>query len=126
MQIFKAYQIEAAHYLPNVSAKHKCRRMHGHSFHVEIHVSGETDESNGWVIDFAEITESFQPIYDQLDHRCLNEIEGLENPTSENLAMWIWQRLKPVLPQLSKIVVRETPSSGCVYRGPEPVMPSNG
>lgn len=119
MNIFKAFQIEAAHYLPNVPENHKCKRMHGHSFHVEIHVSGEVGEMSGWIIDFAAITKSFQSIYSQLDHRCLNEIEGLENPTSENLAVWIWQRLKPVLPQLTKIVVQETPSSGCIYLGPE-------
>ncbi|HLU62640.1 MAG TPA: 6-carboxytetrahydropterin synthase QueD [Gammaproteobacteria bacterium] len=117
MEIFKVFHIEAAHRLPNVPPGHKCARLHGHSFRVEIHVSGEVDPKLGWVMDFAELKARFEPIYRQLDHHYLNEIEGLENPTSENLAAWIWARLKPGLPQLSKIVVAETCTSGCVYRG---------
>ncbi|MHB8159231.1 MAG: 6-carboxytetrahydropterin synthase QueD [Thermoleophilia bacterium] len=119
MQIFRAFQIEAAHYLPNVPHDHKCKRMHGHSFRIEIHVSGEVHEQSGWLIDFAEIGQAFKPIFDQLDHFCLNDIEGLENPTSENLAYWLWRQLKPVLPELSRLVVQETPSTGCVYEGPD-------
>ncbi|MHB8623056.1 MAG: 6-carboxytetrahydropterin synthase QueD [Sulfuricaulis sp.] len=117
MEIYKLFTIEAAHQLPNVPEKHKCRRLHGHSFRVEIHVSGPVQENSGWIMDFAEITRAFQPLYDQLDHHYLNEIEGLENPTSENLARWVWSRLKPSLPLLSHIVVRETCTAGCVYRG---------
>jgi 6-pyruvoyltetrahydropterin/6-carboxytetrahydropterin synthase len=117
MEIFKEFSIEAAHWLPNVPEGHKCRRMHGHSFRIEIHVSGPLDSRLGWVMDFAELKEAFKPIFDQLDHRCLNDIAGLENPTSENLARWIWQRLKPALPALSKVVIRETCTSGCVYEG---------
>ena len=117
MEIFKEFSIEAAHWLPNVPEGHKCRRMHGHSFHIEIHVAGPIDEHLGWVMDFADLKAAFKPIHDQIDHRCLNDVEGLENPTSENLAGWIWKRLQPTLPALSKIVVRETCTSGCVYRG---------
>lgn len=117
MEIFKVFQVEAAHYLPNVPADHKCRRMHGHSFRIEIHVSGPVDKEAGWVMDFADLKRIFQPLYEQLDHHCLNDIEGLENPTSENLARWIWQRLQPDLPGLSKIVIQETCTSGCVYEG---------
>jgi 6-pyruvoyltetrahydropterin/6-carboxytetrahydropterin synthase len=117
MEVFKVFSIEAAHWLPNVPEGHKCRRMHGHSFRIEIHVSGPLDAKLGWVMDFAELKEAFQPVFDQLDHRCLNDIAGLENPTSENLARWIWQRLKPALPALSKVVIRETCTSGCVYEG---------
>ena len=117
MEIFKVFQVEAAHFLPNVPADHKCRRMHGHSFRIEIHVAGPIQREAGWVMDFADLKRAFQPLYDQLDHRCLNDIEGLENPTSENLARWIWQRLRPDLPGLSKIVIQETCTSGCVYRG---------
>lgn len=109
--------MEAAHHLPHVPAGHKCARIHGHSFHIEIHVSGEVGEHSGWVMDFAELREIFQPLYDQLDHHYLNEIEGLENPTSENLARWIWQRLKPALPLLSEVRVQETCNAGCIYRG---------
>jgi len=117
MELFKIFQIEAAHFLPHVPDGHKCRRIHGHSFRIEIHVTGEVDERSGWVMDFAELKRAFAPIHAQLDHHFLNEIEGLDNPTSENLARWIWVRLVPDLPGLSKIVVRETCNSGCVYRG---------
>jgi 6-pyruvoyltetrahydropterin/6-carboxytetrahydropterin synthase len=117
MEVFKEFTFEAAHRLPNVAEGHKCARLHGHSFRVEIHVSGEIDPQAGWVMDFGDIKSAFKPLYDQLDHYYLNEIEGLENPTSENLARWIWIRLKPNLPGLSKIIVRETCTSGCVYRG---------
>ena len=118
MDIFKVFTIEAAHRLPNVPAGHKCARLHGHSFRVEVHVSGPVGDDSGWVLDFAELKAAFAPLYQQLDHHYLNEIEGLDNPTSERLAMWIWERLKPRLPQLSQVVVHETCTSGCRYRGP--------
>jgi 6-pyruvoyltetrahydropterin/6-carboxytetrahydropterin synthase len=117
MDIFKEFTFEAAHRLPNVPPQHKCARLHGHSFRVEIHVSGLVDPVLGWVMDFGDIKQIFQPFYDQLDHYYLNEIPGLENPTSENLARWIWDRVGPLLPGLSKVVVRETCTSGCVYTG---------
>jgi 6-pyruvoyltetrahydropterin/6-carboxytetrahydropterin synthase len=103
MHIFKVFQLEAAHRLPNVPAGHKCARLHGHSFRIEIHVAGEPDAQLGWVMDFADL---------KLDHHYLNDIEGLENPTSEMLARWIWQRLLPQLPGLDKVVVHETCTSG--------------
>jgi 6-pyruvoyltetrahydropterin/6-carboxytetrahydropterin synthase len=117
MEIFKEFSIEAAHWLPNVPEGHKCRRLHGHSFRIEVHVAGPVDEHLGWVMDFSEIKAAYTSIEDQLDHRCLNDVEGLENPTSENLARWIWSRLRTELPNLSRIVVRETCTSGCVYQG---------
>jgi 6-pyruvoyltetrahydropterin/6-carboxytetrahydropterin synthase len=117
MEIFKEFSIEAAHWLPNVPEGHKCRRMHGHSFKIEIHIAGPLHGQLGWVMDFADLKAAFRPVFDQIDHRCLNDVEGLENPTSENLARWIWVRLQRTLPGLSKIVVRETCTSGCVYRG---------
>jgi len=117
VEIFKIFTIEAAHRLPNLPEGHKCRRLHGHSFRVEIHVRGPITEQEGWVMDFADLKTIFNPLYDQLDHHYLNEIPGLENPTSENLARWIWQRLKPALPALSRVVVRETCTAGCEYRG---------
>src|SRR5262245_32313103 len=116
MDVFKEFIFEAAHRLPNVAPGHKCARLHGHSFRVELHVSGDVDPHLGWVIDFAEIKLAFEPLYEQLDHHYLNEVAGLENPTSENLAAWIWHRLAGSLP-LSKVVVRETCTSGCVYKG---------
>lgn len=118
VELFKVFQIEAAHFLPNVPQGHKCRRMHGHSFRIEVHVRGEVDAESGWVMDFAELSAAFKPLFEQLDHHCLNDIGGLENPTSENLAEWIWQRLVANLPQLYKIVVQETCTAGCVYFGP--------
>jgi 6-pyruvoyltetrahydropterin/6-carboxytetrahydropterin synthase len=118
MEIFKTFTLEAAHRLPNVPEGHKCARLHGHSFRVELHVRGEVDAHAGWVMDFADVKRAFAPLYEQLDHHYLNEIEGLENPTSEHLARWIWQRLQPALPQLARVVVHETCTSGAAYAGP--------
>ncbi|KUI99195.1 6-carboxytetrahydropterin synthase QueD [Vibrio sp. MEBiC08052] len=117
MIIYKEFTFEAAHHLPYVPEGHKCGRLHGHSFLVRVSVEGEVDPQTGWVIDFAEIKAAFKPIYQRLDHYYLNEIEGLENPTSEVLARWIWHELKPNLPLLSQIEVKETCTAGCVYRG---------
>ena len=117
MEIFKEFTFESAHRLPEVPEGHKCARLHGHSYRVAIHVEGPVDAQLGWVTDFASITCAFEPLRKQLDHYYLNEIEGLQNPTSENLARWIWARLCPLMPGLSQVVVRETCTSGCVYRG---------
>ena len=117
MEIYKAFSIEAAHRLPNLPESHKCYRLHGHSFKVEVHVKGEVDQNTGWIMDFADISAAFKPLFERLDHHYLNEIEGLENPTSENLARWIWRQLKPALPLLSSVVVRETCTAGCIYIG---------
>ena|SRR5271157_1275344 len=121
MDIFKAFQIDAAHRLSNVPKGHKCAQMHGHSFRIEIHIRGPVDSKLGWVMDFSDISNAFKPLCDQLDHQCLNEIEGLENPTSENIAKWIWKRLRFSLPMLSKILVQESSESGCIYEGEEEV-----
>ena len=117
MEIFKEFTIEAAHWLPNVPEGHKCRRMHGHSFHVQVSVEGPLNDRLGWVMDFADLKAAFQTIEDQLDHRCLNDVRGLENPTSENLARWIWARLAPALPNLCRVTVRETCTTGCAFDG---------
>lgn len=119
MRIHKKFQIEAAHRLPNVPPNHKCARLHGHSFVIGIHVTGEVGRHSGWVMDFAEIKSAFAPLFQILDHNYLNEVEGLENPTSENLAIWIWQRLVKDLPGLCEVSVNETCTSGCNYFGPE-------
>ncbi len=116
-EIFKEFRIEAAHLLPNVPEGHKCRRLHGHSFLIGVHVAGEVGPESGWVCDFADLSAAFAPLFDQLDHRFLNEVPGLENPTSEHLARWVWDRLAPELPGLSRVVVHETCTSGCEYRG---------
>lgn len=119
MVLYKRVTFEAAHRLPNAPAGHKCARLHGHSFSVTVHVRGDVDPRTGWVMDFGEIKELLRPILAQLDHQYLNEIEGLENPTSENIARWIWRRLRPALPQLARIEVAETCTSGCIYEGEE-------
>lgn len=117
MEIFKEFTFEAAHRLPNTPEGHKCARLHGHSFRVGLFIEGPLDPHRGWVLDFAEVKAVFKPLLDQLDHFYLNDIEGLENPTSENIARWIWKRLKPELPGLSRVELRETCTAGCVYRG---------
>jgi 6-pyruvoyltetrahydropterin/6-carboxytetrahydropterin synthase len=116
-EIYKEFHFEAAHRLPNVPEGHKCARLHGHSFHVRLHVRGDVDTHSGWVLDFADIKQQFEPFYEQLDHRYLNEIQGLENPTSENIARWIWDHLQESLPGLTAVELRETCTSGCIYRG---------
>jgi 6-pyruvoyltetrahydropterin/6-carboxytetrahydropterin synthase len=118
MDISKTFQIEAAHRLPNVPAGHKCARLHGHSFRIEVHVQGPLDPQFGWVMDYADIKAAFAPLFEQLDHHYLNDIPGLGNPTSENLARWVWNALKPRLPLLARIVVHETCTTMCSYAGP--------
>lgn len=117
MELRKTFQFEAAHLLPRLPKSHKCRRLHGHSFKAEIVVAGECDEKKGWLMDYADISAAFQPIWEMLDHHYLNEIPGLENPTSEIVAAWIWSRLKPKLPLLVEVVVAETCTARAVYRG---------
>jgi 6-pyruvoyltetrahydropterin/6-carboxytetrahydropterin synthase len=117
VEIFKTFTLESAHRLPNVPPGHKCARVHGHSFRVELHVSGPLDPQLGWVMDFAEIKQAFEPLFQRLDHRYLNDVPGLENPTSEVLARYIWRELQPALPQLSRVVVHETCTSGASFAG---------
>lgn len=117
MEIFKQFTFEAAHRLPHVPKNHKCARLHGHSYQVAVHVEGDIDDEAGWVMDFADITCAMRPVLAQLDHYYLNEVDGLENPTSEVVARWIWARVSSALTGLSQVVVRETCTSGCAYRG---------
>jgi len=113
----RTYRFEAAHFLPRVPPGHKCARMHGHSYQIQIAIEGDVDPDRGWVMDFASIDEHAVPLVRLLDHQILNEVEGLANPTSELLAVWWWERLRPTLPQLAEVVVSETESSRCRYRG---------
>ena len=117
MELRKTFQIEAAHRLPNVPTGHKCARLHGHSWRIEVAIEGPVGNETGWVMDYADLKAAFQPIHDRIDHNYLNEIPGLENPTSERLAVWLWNELKPRLPLLSELVIAETCTSRCVYRG---------
>jgi 6-pyruvoyltetrahydropterin/6-carboxytetrahydropterin synthase len=114
MIVFREFTFEAAHRLPLVPEGHKCRRLHGHSYRVELHVEGLVG-ADGMVIDFADIKAAWRPLHDLLDHRYLNDVEGLDNPTSEVLARWIWHRLDEALPGLARVVVRETCTSGVAY-----------
>ena len=115
IEIYKEFMFEAAHKLPYVPNGHKCGRLHGHSFLVRLYLSGDVDPKTGWLIDFGDVKNIFKPIYDQLDHYYLNDIKGLENPTSEVLAKWIWDKTHPLLPLLSKVEVKETCTAGCIY-----------
>lgn len=117
MRLERSYRFEAAHFLPRVPPGHKCARMHGHSYQIEVAIEGEIDPERGWVMDFAEIDEFVGPLVRQLDHQVLNEIDGLGNPTSELLAQWLWHRLAARLPELREVIVSETPTSRCIYRG---------
>ena len=117
LELRKTFQFEAAHLLPHLPKSHKCRRLHGHSFQVELAVAGECDPRLGWMMDYADIAQAFKPILDRLDHYYLNEVPGLDNPTSEKIAAWIWKELKPRLPLLTEVVVAETCTARCIYRG---------
>ncbi len=117
MEVFREFSFDSAHFLPLSPEGHKCRRLHGHTFHIGLHVGGPVDPERGWILAFADIEAAFDPLHEALDHRLLNDVEGLENPTSEHLAVWIWDRLTPSLPGLTRVVVKETCNSGCIYEG---------
>ena len=117
VRLSKTFHFEAAHDLPTFPDGHKCRRLHGHSFRFDVVVEGEVDPAKGYLIDYGDIKNATDPIVKQLDHFYLNEIEGLSNPTSENLAKWLWEHLKSALPMISAIIVYETCTSACEYRG---------
>lgn len=116
-EISRTFGFEAAHKLPHAPAGHKCRRLHGHSYEVTVALEGPLDGDTGWLRDLGDITLAWAQLQDELDHRYLNEVPGLENPTSEVLAEWIWQRLAPGLPELARVEVAETCTSRCIYRG---------
>jgi len=117
VELVKEFSFEAAHRLPRVPPDHKCARLHGHSFKCEVAVRGEVDPTTGWFIDYADITDAFEPLRQKLDHYYLNEIDGLENATSENVARWIWERLEGSLAGLHRVTIRETCSARCDYFG---------
>lgn len=113
-EIQKTFTLEAAHRLPHVPAGHKCERLHGHSFRITLHVSGEVDPKLGWIVDFAELTRAFAPLHAILDHHYLNEVPGLENPTSENLARFVLERVQLQGARLAAVSVEETCTSRCI------------
>jgi 6-pyruvoyltetrahydropterin/6-carboxytetrahydropterin synthase len=118
IRLAKSFSFEAAHFLPSFPEGHKCRRMHGHSFRIDIVVEGPLDPARGYLVDYGDIKRAVAPLHDELDHRLLNDLPGLANPTSEMLAVWVWDRLHPVLPMLAEVIVHETCTSRCEYRGP--------
>lgn len=117
MEIYREFKFDAAHRLPNLPSGHRCGNLHGHTFAVFVHVEGDTGDHTGWVRDYGEIKSICAPVIDRLDHQYLNDIAGLENPTSERIARWLWEQIKPSIPELSLIEVKETASTGCRYSG---------
>jgi 6-pyruvoyltetrahydropterin/6-carboxytetrahydropterin synthase len=117
VRLSKSFRFEAAHDLPTFPEGHKCRRLHGHSFRFDVVVEGEVDPTLGYLMDYGDIRRVVDPIVKQLDHYYLNDIKGLENSTSEMIARWLWDRIRPELPLLSSIIVYETCTSSCEYRG---------
>jgi len=114
-RLAKTFRFEAAHHLPAVPETHRCHRLHGHSYEVEVVITGAIHEDTGWVVDFADISAAFAPVSAALDHRLLNEVAGLENPTSENLARWICLSVSQVVQGVHSVRVSETPTSSCTY-----------
>lgn len=117
MRIAQAFTFEAAHRLPNVPPTHRCHRLHGHSYRLELRLEGPVDPCTGFVVDFFDVEHAFAPLLEQLDHNCLNDVQGLENPTAENISVWIWDRMKPSLPLLTGVIVYETLDCWAEYDG---------
>jgi 6-pyruvoyltetrahydropterin/6-carboxytetrahydropterin synthase len=116
-ELVKSFHFDAAHALSSLPEGHKCSRLHGHGYRVDVHIEGVVDPRTGWLMDFADIAAAVDPVIAQLDHRVLNEVPQLEHSTSEGLARYIWERISAALPGLSAVAVWESPNSRCVYRG---------
>jgi len=116
-ELSRTFRFDAAHYLPKAGPGHKCAGPHGHSYRVTVTVAGEVDEQLGWVMDFGRIKKVVEPLVAQLDHKSLNEVDGLANPTSEHIAKWLWDRIRPGVPELAAVAVAESDASVCTYRG---------
>lgn len=117
MQIYKEFSFDSAHFLPNVPDGHKCKEMHGHTYRLRVFIRGDLDPRLGWIMDFKELKDALLPVIDQLDHKLINNIKGLQNPTAENITVWIWEQIRPSLPLLSRIELYETPTTGVIYEG---------
>ena len=116
VRLVHEFRFEAAHRLPRVPEGHKCARLHGHSYKIEVAIAGPVDEKTGWFIDFGVLYDAWRPLHDVLDHHYLNDVPGLDNPTSEVLSRWLWEKLTPSLP-LARITVYETCEARCEYEG---------
>lgn len=117
VELKKEFRFEAAHRLPRVPPGHKCSRVHGHSYKIELYVRGPVNRETGWLVDYAVLDDAWAVLHDRLDHRMLNDVPGLENSTCEVLAAYIWEALRPAVPLLSAVTVWETPDASCTYRG---------
>ncbi|MBC8988289.1 6-carboxytetrahydropterin synthase QueD [Pedobacter sp. N36a] len=117
MIIYKTFSFDSAHYLPNVPAGHKCGGMHGHTYTLKVFLAGEPGPETGWILDYTDLKNRIRPVIRLLDHKLLNEIPGLENPTAEKLSTWIWNKIKPIFPELRRIELNETPGTGVIYEG---------
>jgi 6-pyruvoyltetrahydropterin/6-carboxytetrahydropterin synthase len=117
MEIYKEFAFDSAHFLPNVPDGHKCKEIHGHTYHLRVYVEGNPVKDLGWIMDFKELKDMVNSLVDQVDHKLMNNIPGLENPTAEIITIWFWDRLKPLLPALSRIELKETPTTGVIYSG---------
>lgn len=117
MLIYKQFTFDAAHLLPNVHEGHKCKNLHGHTYHLTVFVEGNLLEKEGWVIDFSDLKAIVNPIIKMVDHAYLNNLPGLENPTAEIIAIWLWDKIRPCLPSLKRIELKETPTCGVIYEG---------
>ena len=117
MILYKQFTFDAAHFLPNLSDGHPCKQLHGHTYHLTITIEGDVQSPEGWVLDFKELKKATEPVLKLVDHQLLNNIEGLDNPTSELLTIWLWNKIKPALQQLKRIELKETPGSGVIYEG---------
>jgi 6-pyruvoyltetrahydropterin/6-carboxytetrahydropterin synthase len=117
MQIFKQFTFDSAHFLPNVPDGHKCKEIHGHTYHLKVFIEGDLVPHLEWVMDFAELKGVIVPVIKSIDHKLMNNLKGLENPTCENIAIWLWDQIKPHVPQLIRIELHETPTSGAIYEG---------
>jgi 6-pyruvoyltetrahydropterin/6-carboxytetrahydropterin synthase len=117
MEIYKEFSFDSAHYLTRVPEGHKCKNMHGHTYRLRVYLEGTPDPQFGWIMDFKELKDVVGPVIDMLDHKVINDIEGLENPTAENITIWIWKQIKPLLPLLHKVKLFETPTTGVIYSG---------
>lgn len=125
MKIFREFTFDSAHFLNHLPPDHKCANMHGHTYRLRVELSGELDPTVGWVVDFAEVKRVVGAVLDQLDHKVLNDIEGLEQPTAEVIAVWLWRRIKPDLPALSGVILWENPNNGVEYHGEPMRLPGD-
>lgn len=117
MEIYKEFSFDSAHFLPNVPEGHKCKNLHGHTYKLRVVLQGTPDPQMGWIMDFKDLKDCVNPVIDQLDHKLINDITGLENPTAENITIWLWQQIKPNLQQLCRLELYETPTTGVIYSG---------